>query len=67
MRTIEKLRKMFLFHLKSSFRSQNIQMFVIFSLPFHTFRGISYDVMNWLAFFGMNQKPLYIMSSNLVR
>ena len=30
--------KYFLFHLKSSFRSQNIQIFVVFSLPFHTFQ-----------------------------
>ena len=29
--------KCFLFHLKSSFRSRDIQFFVIFSLPFHTF------------------------------
>ena len=28
--------KCFLFHLKSSFRSQDVQFFVIFSLPFHT-------------------------------
>ena len=27
----------FLFHRKSSFRPRNIQIFVIFSLPFHTF------------------------------
>ena len=30
--------KCFLFHRKSSFRSQDIQMFVIFSLPFHIFQ-----------------------------
>ena len=30
-----KLWKMFLFHLKSSFHSRDIQFFVIFSLPFH--------------------------------
>ena len=30
--------KCFLFHLKSSFRSRDIQMFVIFSLPFRTFQ-----------------------------
>ena len=28
----------FLFHLKSSFGSQDIQIFVIFSLPFHIFQ-----------------------------
>ena len=27
-----------LFHLKSAFRSRDIQIFVIFSLPFHTFQ-----------------------------
>ena len=27
-----------LFHLKSSFRSRDIQIFVFFSLPFHTFQ-----------------------------
>ena len=30
--------KYFLFHLKTSFRSRDIQIFVIFSLPFHTFQ-----------------------------
>ena len=30
--------KCFLFHLKSSFRSQDIHIFVVFSLPFHTFQ-----------------------------
>ena len=38
--------KCFLFHLKSSFRSQDIQVFVIFSLPFHTFQ-IQKDKWNW--------------------
>ena len=33
-----KTEKCFLFHLKSSFRSWDIQIFVIFLLPFHTFR-----------------------------
>ena len=28
----------FYFNLKSSFRSEDIQIFVIFSLPFHTFQ-----------------------------
>ena len=30
--------KCFLFHIKSSFHSRDIQIFVIFSLPFHTFQ-----------------------------
>ena len=30
-----KTEKCFLFHLKSSFRSRDIQIFVIFYLPFH--------------------------------
>ena len=30
--------KCFLFHIKSSFRSRDIQIFVIFSVPFHTFQ-----------------------------
>ena len=30
--------KCFLFHLKSSFRSRDIQIFVIFPLPFHAFQ-----------------------------
>ena len=33
-----KTMKYFLFHLKSSFRSRNIQIFIIFSLPFRTFQ-----------------------------
>ena len=48
--------KNFLFHVKSSFRSRDIQVFVTFSLPFHTFQiqkdngiGIIYDVIIWLA------------------
>ena len=32
-----KYEKGFLFHLKSSFRSQDIQIFVFFPRPFHTF------------------------------
>ena len=38
--------KCFSFHLKSSFCSRDIQMSVIFSLPFHTFQ-IQKDVWNW--------------------
>ena len=58
---LQKLWKMFLFNLKSPFGSQDIQIFVIFSLSkLSRFKrangsGIIYDVMNWLA------------SSNLVR
>ena len=33
-----KTEKCFLFHLKNSFGSREIQFFVIFSLPFHTFQ-----------------------------
>ena len=33
-----KTEKCFLFHLKSSFRSRDIQVFVVFSLSFHTFQ-----------------------------
>ena len=33
-----KAEKCFLFHLKSSFCSQDFQIFVILSLPFHTFQ-----------------------------
>ena len=36
----------FLFHLKSSFRSRDIQIFVIFSIPFHTFQ-IQRDKWKW--------------------
>ena len=38
--------KCFLFHKKSSFRSRDIQNFVIFSLPFHTFQ-IQKDKWKW--------------------
>ena len=34
----QKLRKMFLISSKSSFRSRDIQIFVIFPLPLHTFQ-----------------------------
>ena len=34
--SFKKYEKCFLFHLKSSFRSRDIQIFVFFSLPFHT-------------------------------
>ena len=33
-----KTEKCFLFHLKNSFLSRDIQFFVIFSLPFHAFQ-----------------------------
>ena len=35
---LQKYEKCLLFHLKSSFLSRHIQVFVIFSLPFHTFQ-----------------------------
>ena len=38
--------KCFLFHLKSSSRSRDIQVFVIFSFPFHTFQ-IQKDKWKW--------------------
>ena len=41
-----KTEKCFLFHLKSSFRSRDIQIFVIFSHPFHTFQ-IQKDKWKW--------------------
>ena len=33
------MKNVFSFHLKSSFRSQDIQIFVVFSFPFHTFQN----------------------------
>ena len=52
-KTMQNYEKCFLFHLKSSFRSQDIDIFVIPALPFHTFQnkkdkwnGIIYDVIN---------------------
>ena len=35
---LKTMKNVFLFHLKSSFRSRDIQIFVIFSLPFQTFQ-----------------------------
>ena len=50
------MKNVFLFHLKSSFRSQDIQFFLFFfpSFPLSKLKGtngsgIIYDVMNWLA------------------
>ena len=43
---LQKLWKCFLFHRKSSFRSQDIQAFVVFPLPFHTFH-IQKDKSKW--------------------
>ena len=40
------VEKSFLFHLKSSFHSRDIQMFLIFSLPFHTLQ-IQKDKLKW--------------------
>ena len=54
--TFKNYEKCFLFHLKSSFCSRDIQIFVTSYLPFHTFqiqkdkwKWNNYDVMNWLA------------------
>ena len=67
-----------LFHLKSSFHAQDIQIFVIFSFLFHTSQ-IQKDKWKWNnlsgiglhkfadVIFGITQKLLYITSSNLVR
>ena len=41
-----KTEKCFLFHLKNSFCSQDIQIFVIFYPPFHTFQ-IQKDKWKW--------------------
>ena len=72
-------KKCFLFHLKSSFRSQDIHIFVLFPFLSRLSRlkktngtGIIYDVIIGLhkfadAIFGITQKPLYIKSSNLLR
>ena len=40
------MKNVFLFHPKSSFRSQDIQVFVVFSLPFYTFQ-IQKDKWKW--------------------
>ena len=72
-----KTEKCFLFHLKSSFRSRDIQIFVIFPLStLYRFKrtngsGIIYDVLIALykfagVTFGITQEPLYITPSNLV-
>ena len=44
--SLSKTEKCFLFHLKSSFHSRDIQFFIIFSLPFHTFQ-IQKDKWKW--------------------
>ena len=43
---LKTVKKCFLFHLKSSFRSRDIQIFVIFYLPFHTLQ-IQKDKWKW--------------------
>ena len=43
---LKTVKSIFLFHLKSSFRSQDIQIYAIFSLPFHTFQ-IQKDKWRW--------------------
>ena len=54
--SLKNYEKCFLFHLKSSFHSRDIQIFVIFSFLSTLSRfkranggGIIYDVINWLA------------------
>ena len=43
---LKNYEKCFLFHLKSSFRFRDIQIFVIFALPFHTCQ-IQKDKRKW--------------------
>ena len=43
---LKTVKSVFLFHLKSSFRSQDIQIYAIFSFPFHTFQ-IQKDKWRW--------------------
>ena len=43
---LKNYEKCFLFNSKSSFRSRDIQFFVIFTLPFHTFQ-IQKDKWKW--------------------
>ena len=43
---LKTMKNVFLIHLKSSFYSRDIQTFVIFSLPFHTFQ-IQKDKWKW--------------------
>ena len=71
--------KCFLFHLKSSFRSRDIQVFVFFPFfstlsRFKRANGSRKFMMSWNGVhkfadvsFGITQKQLYITSSNLVR
>ena len=53
--TLQKLFKVLFISSKSSFRSQDIEIFVIFSLPFQTFQILkdkwkwNNDVMSWLV------------------
>ena len=65
------IKNVFLFNLKSSFRSQDVQIFVFFSLPFHIFQtqkdkwdwnNLSWICLHKLAdvIFGITWKPLYI-------
>ena len=61
-----------LFHLKNFSCSQDIQIFVLFSLPFHIFQ-IQKDKWTWIGLhkfleiiFGITQKPLYIECLMLV-
>ena len=70
--SLRNYEKCFFFYLKSPFHSQDVQIFVIFPLLFHTSSIVkykwewnNYNVMNWLAqisrcHFWNNQKPFYI-------
>ena len=77
---LQNYKKCFLFNRKISFRSRDIQIFVIFSLPLHTSqisRGqmeVEQSMMPGIGLhkladviFAITQKTLYITSSNLVR
>ena len=66
-----------LFHLESSFRSRNIQIFVIFPLSFHTFQiqknkwkwnNLCHELacINLQVIFGITQELLYITTLKLV-
>ena len=71
------MQNVFLFHPKSSFRSGDIQFFVIFLFPHFLDSKGEMEVefmMSWTdlqkcadVIFGITKKLLYITSSNLVR
>ena len=75
---LQNYEKCFLFHLKSSFRCQDIQIFVIFSFPCFPDSNGQMEVELFLmssigshkfagVLFEITQKQLYITPSNLVR